>query len=87
MRKIQGVDWTHTRLRPREIEELVEALTPEQKARLLEHDYVSVKGIGVLWRPVDGVLRRAWFTRGTHFRTPRGEFYIDSDGSVRDTGN
>jgi hypothetical protein len=87
MRETQWVGWTRTRLRPRESEELVKALTPEQKAYLLEHDYVSVKEIGVLWRPVDGVLRRARFTCGTHFRTRRGEFYIDSDGSVRDTGN
>jgi hypothetical protein len=87
MRETHWVEWTRTRLRPRESEELVKALTLEQKAHLLEHDYVWVEGIGVLWRPVGGVLRRAWFTRGTHFRTPRGEFYIDSDGSVRDTGN
>jgi hypothetical protein len=87
MRETQWVDWTRTRLRPPESEELIEALTPEQKALLLEHDYVWVKGIGVLWRPVGDVLRRARFTQGTHFRTPRGEFYIDSDGSVRDTGN
>jgi hypothetical protein len=70
----------------RESEELVKALTPEQKARLLEHDYVSAKGIGVLWRLVDGVLRRARCTHETRFRTQRGGFYIDSDGSVRDTG-
>jgi hypothetical protein len=87
MREIQGVEWTRTRLLPRESEELVKALSSEQKAHLLEHRYVWVKGIGVLWKPVDGVLRRARFTRGTHFRTQRGELYIDSDGSVRDTGN
>lgn len=87
MREIQWFEWTRTRLRPRESEELVEALTPEQKAHLLEHKYVSVKGIGVLWRPVNGVLRRARFSRGTRFRTQRGDFHIDSRGSVRDTGN
>ncbi len=87
MREIQWLEWTRARLRSRESEELVNALTPEQKARLLEHHYVSVKGIGVLWRPVAGVLRRARFTHGTRFRTQRGEFYVDSDGSARDTGN
>ena len=87
MRETQWVERTRTRLRPPESEELIKALTPEQKAHLLEHDYVWVKGIGVLWRPVDGVLRRARFTHGTRFRTQRGEFYIDSDGSVRETGN
>jgi hypothetical protein len=61
------------------------ALTSEQKARLLEHDYVFVEGIGVVWRPPDGGWeRRARFTHGTHFETARGEFYIDSEGSVRE---
>jgi hypothetical protein len=87
MRETQWIEWTRTRLRLQEREDLVKALTSEQKAHLLEHDYVWVKGIGVLWKPVDGVLRRARFTHGTHFRTQRGEFYIDSDGSVCDTGN
>jgi hypothetical protein len=62
-------------------------LTPQQKAQLLDHRYVWVQGIGVPWKPVDGVLRCARFTHGTHFRTQHGEFYIDSDGSARDTGN
>ena len=60
------------------------ALTSEQKEHLLERDYVWVKGIGVLWKTRGGVLRRARFTHGTHFRTQRGEFYINSDGSVRE---
>lgn len=87
MRETQWVEWPRTRLRPRESEEPIKALTPEQKAHLLEHDYASVKGVGVLWKPEDGVLRRARFTHGTRFRTQRGESYIESDGSVRDTGN
>lgn len=87
MRETQWMEWTRTRLRPQEREDLLTALTAEQKAHLLECDYVWLKEIGVLWRPVDGVLRRARFTHGTHFRTRRGEFYIDSDGSVRDTGS
>jgi hypothetical protein len=60
------------------------ALSSQQKAHLLEHDYAWVKGIGVLWNPPGGALRRARFTHGTHFRTQRGEFYIDSEGSARE---
>jgi hypothetical protein len=61
------------------------ALTPEQKAHLLDHDYVWVEGVGVLWNDPDGDLRqRARFTHGTYFRTRRGEFYIDSEGGVRE---
>ena len=63
------------------------ALGSEQKAHLLKHDYVWVKGVGVLWKPPDGALRRARFTHGTHFRTLRGEFYIDSEGSARELSN
>jgi hypothetical protein len=60
------------------------AVDGEQKAHLLEHDYVWVEGVGVLWNPPDGDLRRARFTHGTHFQTQRGEFYIDSEGSARE---
>ena len=84
MRETQQIEWTRTRLQPREREELVTALTSRQKAQLLEHDYVWVEGVGVLWKPADGGLRRTRFTHGTHFQTQRGEFYIDSEGSVRE---
>ena len=92
MRGAEWIDWTRTKLQPlerenlstQERENMLTALTSEQMEVLLERDYVWVKGIGVLWKPVDGVLRRARFTHGTHFRTQRGEFYIDSDGSVRE---
>ena len=43
MREPQRLESTRTRLTPRESEELVKALTPEQKAHLLEHHYVWVK--------------------------------------------
>jgi hypothetical protein len=82
MRESQWIDWTRTRPQPQEREDLLSALTSEQKAHLLEHDYVWVKGVGVLWNPPDGALRRARFTHGTHFQTKRGEFCIDSNGSV-----
>jgi len=78
------IDWTRTRLQPHEREDLLAALTSEQEQRLFEHDYVWVKGIGVLWKSRDGALRRARFTHGTHFQTQRGEFYSDSAGSVRE---
>jgi len=85
MRETQWIEWTRTRLPPQEREELLMALTSQQKAHLLEHDYVWVEGIGVLWNPPDGdLLRRARFTHGTHFQTQRGEFYIDSEGSARE---
>jgi len=88
MRETQWIEWTRTKLQARECEDLVTALTPEQKALLLEHDYVWVAGMGVLWRPPDGhLLRRARFTHGTHFQTQHGEFYIDSEGSVRELSN
>ena len=84
MRESQWIDWTRTRPQPQKREDLLTALTSAQKAHLLEHDYVWVKGSGVLWNPPDGALRRARFTHGTHFRTQRGEFYIESDGSARE---
>jgi hypothetical protein len=84
MRGTAWIDWTRTKLQPQEREDLLTALTSEQKEQLLEHDYVWVKGIGVLWKPSDGALRRARFTHGTHFQTQRGEFYIESAGSMRE---
>ena len=83
-RRTQWIEWTRTRLRPQERDDLLTALTSEQKAHLLEHDYVWVEGIGVLWNSADGDLRRRRFTHGTHFQTHRGEFYIGSEGSVRE---
>jgi hypothetical protein len=87
VRETQRMNWTRTRLQPAEREDLMTALGSEQKAHLLKHDYVWVKGVGVLWKARDGALRRARFTHGTHFRTLRGEFYIDSEGSVRELSN
>jgi hypothetical protein len=87
MRETQWIEWTRTRLQPREREELLTALGPEQKAHWAEHDYVWVKGIGVLWNPPDGALRRARFTHGAHFQTQRGEFYVDSEGSAHELSN
>ena len=83
----QWIEWTRTRLQPQERQELLAALTSEQKAHLLERDHVWVEGVGVLWNPPDGDLRRARFTHGTHFQTQRGEFYIDSEGSARELSN
>ena len=87
MRGAEWIDWTQTRLQPREREELLMALGPEQKAHLVEQDYVWVKGTGVLWNPPDGALRRARFTHGAHFQTQRGEFYIDSEGGAHELSN
>ena len=84
MRETQWIEWTRTTLQSHEREDLLAALTWEQKAHLHEHDYVWVGGVGVLWKPMDGALRRARFTHGTHFRTQRGEFYVDSEGRTRE---
>jgi hypothetical protein len=84
MRESQWIEWTRTTLQPQEREDLFAALKPEQKAHLHEQDYVWVEGVGLLYKRVDGALRRARFTHGTHFRTQRGEFYIDSEGSTRE---
>jgi hypothetical protein len=84
MFETRWIESTRTRLQPNEREDLLTALTSEQKEQLLEHDYVWMKGIGVLWKPLDGALRRARFTHGAHFTTERGEFYINSEGSVRE---
>jgi hypothetical protein len=84
MRETRWIEWTRTTLLAHERENLLAALTPEQNAQLHGHDYVWVEGVGVLWKPVDGALRRARFTHGTYFRTQRGEFYIDSEGRTRE---
>ena len=87
MQESQWIEWTRTRLHPREAEDLSTALTMEQKAQLLEHDYVWLKEAGVLWKHPDGALRGARFTHGTHFRTKHAEFYIDSEGGALELSN
>jgi hypothetical protein len=76
--------WTQTTLASLERDALLRALTPVQRAQLEEHQHVWVAGTGVLWMHPDGDLRRARFTHGTHFRTKRGEFYIDSEGNAQE---
>lgn len=84
-RETQWIEWTRTALQPRESAELSGALTPEQAAHLREHDYVWVEGTGIVWMPESGGLaQRARFTHGVHFRTRRGEFYVDAEGGVRE---
>ena len=83
MRGTAWIDWTRTKLQPHEREDLLTALTSEQKEQLLERDYVWVKGIGVLWKPPDGALRRARFTHGTHFQTQRGRFALGPSPGIR----
>jgi hypothetical protein len=83
MRESQWIEWTRTSLRPGEREELLAALSAQQKPHLLEDDYVWVEGVGVLWKPPQGdSLRRACFTHGTQFETQYGQFYIDSGGEA-----
>jgi hypothetical protein len=70
-RQAPWIEWTRTALQPREREELLAALTAEP-------------GVGVVFRPEDGgPEQRARFTHGRHFRTPRGELYVDAEGRVR----
>ena len=75
--------WSQTTLAPLERDALLRELTSVQRAQLEEHEHVWVAGTGVLWKHPNGDLRRARFTHGAHFRTKRGEFYIDSEGSAR----
>ena len=58
----QWVEWTRTNLHPWEREDPLAALTIEQKAQLLEHDYVWLNESGAIWKAPDGALRRARFT-------------------------
>ena len=83
----RSIHWLRTTLEPLDRESLLRALKSEQKAHLEEHDYVWLDGAGVLWKPPDGALQRARFTHGAYFRTQRGEFYIDSEGSARTLPN
>lgn len=83
MFEAQWIEWMRTQLSPGERENLLTGLTPAQKEHLLECDYVWVDGIGIIWKPPDGVLRRARFTHGAQFRTQRGELYVDSEGTAR----
>jgi hypothetical protein len=76
------MEWVRIDPTSQERERLLGALTSGQKAHLREDDYVWVPGVGVLWNPVDGPLRRSRFTHGTNFETRRGEFVIDAEGSV-----
>jgi len=87
MRETQWIEWTRTMLQQGERDDLLTALTAEQESHLLEHDYVWVNKVGVLWKSTDGAMRRARFTHGTHFRTKHGEFYVDSEGSVSGLSN
>ena len=85
MRQAQWIQWTRTRVTPGEWAELSADLTSEQSAHLVEHGYVFVEGVGVLWRPPHGGSpRRARFTHGTHFETALGQFYIEVGGRVRE---
>jgi hypothetical protein len=87
MRQTQWIESTRTTLQQGERGDLLTALTADQESHLLEHDYVWVEKVGVLWNATDGAMRRARFTHGTHFRTKCGEFYLDSEGSVSEISN
>ena len=52
MRKTQWIGWTRTILEPGERDDLSRSLTAEQKSHLLDHDYVWVENVGVLWKPL-----------------------------------
>ena len=60
--------------------ELVARLVADPDARV---QYVFVARTGVIWRPVDGALRRARFTHCAHFETRHGALAVDSQGTVR----
>ncbi len=45
--------------------------------------YAWRRELGVVWMDPKGQWRRQQFTHGAYFKTPRGLFYIDSEGRVR----
>jgi hypothetical protein len=75
--------WMSERWPPDTREALLDELTREQRKRLSEDGYTWARQLGVVWESPEGVLRRAHFTHGTHFRTARAEYYINSQGDVR----
>lgn len=79
----EWVEWVRTSLSPKERSELLSTFTPEQAEYLAKEDYVWVRGVGVVWMSSDHTLQRLRFTHGAYFRTSRGSFYIDSEGSTR----
>lgn len=81
---VNWIRWNSTELASADREELLGAMRPEQQCKLLRDDYVWVGRSGVLWRPVEGGLRRARFTHGAQFETRRGAFRIDATGEVQE---
>jgi hypothetical protein len=77
------MEWRRTNLTSDERADLLRTLTASQTSHLRDHDYVWIRDVGLLWNSVGGALQRTRFTHGTHFRTQRGEFYVDSEGSTR----
>ena len=75
--------WVRTDLASHEREDLLAALTSEQRricARATTSGFLVWESSGI---PCDGPLRRSRFTHSTHFATRRGEFVVDAEGSVR----
>ncbi len=75
------VEWARSQLTPQEVEEELNGLSASQRSRLQDDHWVWRPG-RVLWIDPKGELRRARFTHGAHFRTAKGEFYIDPEGQV-----
>jgi hypothetical protein len=75
------VEWTRTQLTPSEVDVELGRLSACERARLEDDHWVSMPG-RLLWLDPGGALRRARFSHGTHFRTAKGEFYVDSAGRV-----
>lgn len=84
MSDAEWLEWTRTNLCAAERQDLLNALTSDQRDQLSVSGYLWVNGIGVLWTSPAGSLRRRRFTHGFEFRTQYGEFQVDSDGGVRE---
>lgn len=76
------LEWTRSRLEPSEIGAELSRLSASDRRKLENDHWVWLPGL-VLWLDPGGSLRRARFTHGTHFRTAKGEFHIDSGGRLR----
>lgn len=63
------IDWNHD---AEERERLLGGPTPDEAHQLLHNDYVWLERVGVIWRPLDRVLRRARFTHEASFETRQG---------------
>ena len=81
-REATWIGWTRTHLTLEEMETEESLLSTYEREKLEDTGWLWIPG-RVLWQDPSGALRRARFTHWTCFRTPEGEFEIDSAGQVQ----